>query len=141
TERYYDLKSRIKNKKALEERYLDLLKKARDMKDILQIERSLNEVRTDIERLQGQFNYLSKQVQLSTIQLQFYELIPYSGGTSGKRTFIDRITAAFDNGWGGFQSFLVGLATLWPFIILAIGGIYLFRKLRRSWKKKKKSAS
>ena len=137
TERYYDLKSRIKNKKALEQRYIDLLKQARAMKDVLEIEKSLNEVRTDIERLQGQFNFLSKQVQLSTINLTFYELIPYSGATSGRRTFLDRITAALGNGWDGFQSFLVGMVTLWPFILLLIGGIYLFRTIRKRWKKKK----
>jgi hypothetical protein len=48
TERYYDIKTRIKNKKALEQRYVELLKKASAIKDILEIEKNLNDVRTQI---------------------------------------------------------------------------------------------
>src|SRR5690606_17021803 len=73
TERFYDLKTRIRNQKALEDRYIELVKSATDIKDILQIEKELNEVRTSVEQLEGQFNYLSKQISLSTINLAFYE--------------------------------------------------------------------
>lgn len=136
TERYYDLKTRIKNNITLEQRYLDLLNKASDVKDILEIERNLNEVRTEIESLQGQFNYLSKQVGFSTINLTFYEILPYVYDSSQRKGFGARILSAIDYGWEGFLSFLVGLITLWPFAILAVGIIYLFRKFRRNWKKK-----
>lgn len=135
TERYYDLKTRIKNKKALEERYLELLKKASAIKDILEIEKNLNELQTDIESLQGQFNYLSKQVNLSTINLSFYEVLPYVYDSSQRKGFGVRILSALNNGWQGFLSFLVGITVLWPFVILVIGGIYLFRRLRRKWKR------
>lgn len=137
TARYYDLKSRIKNKKLLEQRYAELLQKASVIKDILEIEKNLNEVRTDIERLQGQFNYLSKQVNLSTINLSFYEVLPYVYDSSQRKGFGARIFSALDNGWQGFLSFLVGLTTLWPFVLLIIGGLYLFRKIRKTWRKKK----
>ncbi|PIB34573.1 hypothetical protein BFP72_03690 [Reichenbachiella sp. 5M10] len=130
TARYYDLKSRITNKKALEQRYVELLKKASLIKDILEIERNLNEVRTDIERLQGQFNYLSKQVNLSTINVSFYEILPYVYDSSQRTGFWARIFSALDNGWQGFLSFLVGVTTLWPFVFLIIAGIYLYRKFR-----------
>lgn len=136
TGRYYDLKTRIKNKKALEERYLELLKKAYDITDILEIEKNLNAVRTEIERLQGQFNYLSKQVNFSTINLSFYEILPYVYDSTQREGFGSRILSAMDNGWQGFLSFLVGLTSLWPFVIIVIGGIYLFRKVRRKWKNK-----
>jgi len=29
-----------------------------------------------------------------------------------------------------------GLTTLWPFLVLAVAGIYLVRNLRKKWKKK-----
>ena len=137
TERYYDLKSRIKNKKALELRYIDLLKKAKSIKDILEIERNLNTVRTEIERLQGQFNYLSKQVSLSTIQLDFYQNLPYVYESGDPQGFGDKILNALDSGWQGFLYFLIGITTLWPFVILLAGIIYLIRFLRRKMKKKK----
>ena len=137
TERYYDLKSRIKNKEALELRYIDLLKKAKSITDILEIERNLNTVRTDIERLQGQFNYLSKQVSFSTIQLDFYETVPYVYESGDRQGFGDKLLKALDSGWQGFLYFLIGITTLWPFLILLAGIIYLIRFLRRRIKKRK----
>jgi len=139
TERYYDLKTRIKNKSALEQRYIELLKKASDIKDILAIEKNLNEVRTAIEQLQGQFNYLSKKISLSTINLSFYETLPYVHEGSGRKGFWARVLSATDDGWQGFLTFLVGLATLWPFLILLVGIIYVFRKWRKNRKNKKGS--
>lgn len=137
TERYYDLKSRIKNKKALELRYLGLLKKTKSIKDILEIEKNLNVVRTDIERLQGQFNYLSKQVSFSSIQIDFYQNLPYVYESRDPEGFGDKILSAFDSGWQGFLYFLIGITTLWPFFILLIAAIYLFRFLRKRIKKRK----
>lgn len=137
TEQYYDLKTRIKNKKALEQRYIQLLNKATDVKDILEIEKNLNQVRTEIERFESQFNYLSKQVNFSTINLSFYEVLPYVYDSSQRKGFGARILSALDNGWQGFLSFIVGLTTLWPFIVLIIGGIFLFRRIKRTWKRKK----
>jgi hypothetical protein len=136
TMRYYDLTTRITNKKALESRYVELLKQASDIKDILDIERNLNQVRTEIEQLQGQFNYLSKQVNFSTINLSFYQLLPYVYDGSQRKGFGARLLSSLNNGWQGFLSFLVGLTAIWPFILLTIGGFYLFRKLRRRWRKK-----
>lgn len=137
TERYYDLKLRIKNKKALEERYLALLQKATAIKDILEIEKNLNEIRTNIEQLQGQFNYLSKQVNLSTIHLSFYEILPYVYDSSQRKGFGARVLSGLNNGWQSFLSFLVGATTLWPFFILLIIGVYLFRKMKARRKAKK----
>lgn len=134
TERYYDLQTRIKNKKSLEQRYLKLLDKANEIKDILEIEKNINQVRTDIERLQGQFKLLSKQVSLSTIDLSFYESLPYVHDASNRKGFGERIFSAFYNGWEGFLSFLVGITTLWPFLFALLGGVYLIRK----WKIKRK---
>ncbi len=121
TERYYDLQSRIQNKKELEKRYREILSKANQVKDILEIERNLNEVRSDIELMEGQFNYLSKQIQFSSLQVQFYEELPYELNSPKKKGFWVRIFNALDNGWQLFLSVVVGLVTIWPFFLA--GGI------------------
>lgn len=135
TERYYDLKTRIKNKKALEQRYLELLNKAQAIKDILEIERNLNQVRTEIENLEGQFNYLSKQVNFSTLQVSFYEVLPYTYDSSQRKGFGARILSALNNGWQGFLSFLVAITMLWPFALLAVGVLYGIKWIRKNRKK------
>lgn len=135
TERYYDLKTRIKNKKALEQRYLELLNKAHSIKDILEIERNLNQVRTEIESLQGQFNYLSKQINFSTLHVSFYEELPYTYDSTQRKGFGARILSALNNGWQGFLSLLVAITTLWPFILLAGAVLYSIRWVRKNRKK------
>ncbi|MEQ9168103.1 MAG: DUF4349 domain-containing protein [Fulvivirga sp.] len=136
TSQYYDLKSRIKNKKVLEERYLELLKKASAIKDILEIERNLNEIRVEIESLEGQFKYLSQRVSLSTIDIKFYENLPYTYDATSRKGFGARILSALDSGWQGFLSFLVGVTAIWPFILLAALSFFLLKK-GRQWIRKK----
>lgn len=137
TERYYDLQTRIRNKQALEQRYIDLLAKASEVKDMLEIERQLNEVRTEIESLQGQFNYLSQQVSLSTLQLSFYEILPYTYEDSQRPGFGNRILSALSNGWKGLQVFVLGLVTIWPLYVLVAFGILLFIVIRKQVKKRR----
>jgi hypothetical protein len=137
TERYYDLQTRIKNKKELEQRYLDLLAKATAVKDTLEIERQLNEVRTEIENLQGQFNYLSNQVSLSTLQLSVYEVLPYSYDDNQRPGFGNRILSALSNGWQGMQLFVLGLITIWPLYVFITLVILVIVLARRWWKKRR----
>jgi len=131
TDRYYDLQSRIQNKKELEKRYREILSKANEVKDILEIERNLNEVRSDIEMMEGQFNYLSKQIKFSSLQVQFYEELPYELNSPKKKGFWVRIFNALDNGWQVFLTVFIGLVTLWPFYIAVALVFVLVLHLRR----------
>lgn len=131
TERYYDLQARIKNRKALEERYIELLKKAESIKDMLEIERNLNELRMEIEMQEGKFRYLSKQVRYSTIHLHFYELLPYTYSSELRPGFGARLMESLSNGWQIFLSFLIGLTSLWPFLLVLLGVIIGWKKWRR----------
>jgi hypothetical protein len=53
TEEYIDVEARLKSKRQLEQRYLSLLEKARNVKDIIEIESNLNTIREEIESIQG----------------------------------------------------------------------------------------
>lgn len=131
SERYYDLETRIKNQKALEQRYLELLKKTTSIKEILEIERNLNDIRTEIEIKQGQFNYLSRQVEYSTIHLGFYELLPYTYNSEARPGFLARIKKSLSNGWQNFLSVLVGAISLWPFVIGFVAVVVVVKRWRR----------
>jgi hypothetical protein len=67
TEEYIDIQSRIKNKRAEEEQYLDILNQADTVEDILMVTERLNWVRQEIERLEGRLNYLENLTDMSTI--------------------------------------------------------------------------
>ncbi|MCF6360631.1 MAG: DUF4349 domain-containing protein [Cyclobacteriaceae bacterium] len=134
TNQYYDLKTRIKNKKLLEAKYVELLNKAKSVKDILEIERSLNEIRNEIETAEGGFKYLSQQVSYSTIHLNLYEILP-SGFT--EEGFWSRVIHATSHGWKEFINFLVITVQAWPFIILLGLAIIGFKRVRRKKLQKK----
>lgn len=122
TEEFIDVESRIKTKKELEERYKGLLPKAKNVEEILRIERELGTLRSDIESFEGRLNYLKNQVSLSTLNVVFYE------NTTSDFNFFGKIGRSFQMGWKAFLSFIVGLVSLWPFILF---GLLLFVLIRK----------
>lgn len=72
TDEYYDLESRINSKKILKEKLEGYLKKADSIKDLMEIERQLNSVVSDLEAMEGRMKRLSKQIDYSTISIQAY---------------------------------------------------------------------
>jgi hypothetical protein len=69
TERFIDLQARLKSAQRQEESLLSLLPKATSVSDVLTIERELSRIRSEIERLQGQLNFLERRVELATITI------------------------------------------------------------------------
>src|SRR5689334_188119 len=53
-----DTKSRIETKKEVRMRYLDLLKEAKNMKDILSVQAEINNIQGEMEAAAGRLNYL-----------------------------------------------------------------------------------
>ena len=72
TERFIDLEARLRSALREEESLLSLLDKANQVSEILTIERELSRVRSDIERGQGQLNFLERRVDLSTITVSLF---------------------------------------------------------------------
>ena len=69
TEEFMDLEARIKNQKALELQFLEIMKRAGKVDDALSVQRQLAEVRTEIEKLEGRRRFLENQSSLSTINV------------------------------------------------------------------------
>lgn len=131
---YVDISARLKSKKEVEQRYIELLAHAQKVSDILEIEEQLRVIREEIEAKEAQLNYLKDQVTYSTVNLdlhQDFEYIP-----SDEPGFFGRIGHAFGNGWKGFLSLLIGLVYVWPlWLILGIVSYVLLRFLRKRIKK------
>jgi hypothetical protein len=69
TEEFMDLEARIKNQKALELQFIEIMKRAGKVEDALNVQRELAEVRTEIEKLEGRRRFLENQSSLSTINV------------------------------------------------------------------------
>ncbi len=125
TEEFLDIEARLKTKKELEARYIELLKIAMNVSEILEIEREIGQLRSEIESIEGRLNYLKSKISFSTLTLTFYESVPNDS------KFGKQFSDSFRNGSYGFVWFFVALANVWPFIIIGLGVIYGIRLYRR----------
>lgn len=133
TEEFIDLDARLRAKTKLEERYIALLAKAKNVKEMLEIERELAKIREEIESKQGRLKYLENQVSLSTIYVHFYTVTSETGATVSYGT---KIVNALKSGWNGISIFFLGLLHIWPFLILVGVGVFFVRRLIIKNKKK-----
>lgn len=115
TEEFLDVETRIHTKKEIESRYLEILKQATTVTDILAVERELGTLRADIESMEGRLNYLKNQINLSTLHITFYQEIPEA--VSNNHT----LWGSLRDGLSTFIGFFFALISVWPFIL--IGGI------------------
>ncbi|MFD2822555.1 DUF4349 domain-containing protein [Lacinutrix iliipiscaria] len=125
TEEFIDIEARLKAKKTLEARYLELLSKAKNVKEILEIERELSSIREEIEAKQGRLKYLQNKVSLSTLNIEFYKLTAENGVTVSYGT---KMVNAIKSGFNGISLFFLGLLHIWPFILILIFCIFLFKR-------------
>ncbi len=132
TDKFIDLESRLKSKRVLEERYLELVKKAKKISEILEIEQELNSIREEIEAKQGRLKYLQSQVSYSTIQFEFYTTNP------NRDLFSNKLGDSFQNGWELLKSLVIALVNIWPFILLAIITLSILKLIDARRKSKKK---
>jgi len=128
TEEYLDINIRLENLLAQEERYRQLLDRAAEVEEILEIEKELNRVRTEIERLQGRKNYLDNQISYSTITVEFRQPEPISSGTPGIiKAFRNALTKMVDH----IYRIIVLVGTLIPYLVL-IMIVYLIYRYRKN---------
>lgn len=138
TDEYYDTKTRLESNKKVEQSYLDLLKRANSIGDILEIQTKLGEIREEIESKEGRMKRMDDQVAYSTITLLFYELHDYKYIPEKSPGFFARMAKAVHSGWEGFVSFFIALFYLWPLWLLAAVGVYILLRFLRRGKKKEK---
>lgn len=129
TKQFIDMETRLQSKRAVIQRYQELLKQAKSVEEILSVEAQLRQVIEEVESVEGQLKYLKDQVGLSTVHLTMYESLEQP--IHQKRGFFSRLGRSMGDGWSGFLEFLIGVATLWPFWILLLILMILFRRYRR----------
>lgn len=146
TEEFYDLDSRINTKKILKNKLEGYLKQASSMKELLEIERQLNNVVSELESMEGRMKRLSNQIDYSTININ--AVLPTGYSDTGyewpnlKEKF-SQLGVNIVNFFAGFLVFLLYLI-VYGIPILAVGAFLfwlLFGKvgvLRKLYNKLKK---
>ncbi len=138
TEEFVDLEARLKAKKEVEQRFIQLLAQANSIEEVLNVEQEVGYLRTEIESIEGRLNYLKNRTGLSTLRLSVYESSPYI--EVEEEGYGSKFGNAFEAGWIGIVYFFIGLTALWPFILLTIIIIVVVKVLmKKSRIKKQKS--
>ncbi len=126
TEEFVDIQIRLKTKKEVRDRYVEVLrKKASTVEDILNAEERIRIVQEEIESKEGRLRYLRNQVSLSTIQLNIYQ---NDGKGLVTKSYGSKLGQAFANGWGNIKGFIIAMVNIWPFLIMLGILFYLGRK-------------
>jgi len=137
TEQYVDLQARLKNLLLVRDRLTKILnERARDVKDILSIERELSRLGGDIESLEGRIKYLDRQVDLSTVTVYFHELHRgIVGSLDFWEKFQETLRVSLETFVSTFNGIIIAISFFLP--ILIWGGIIwlLFSLYRRLFRK------
>lgn len=134
TEEYVDLNTRLQNNKAYIKRYNELLKSAKTVKDILDIQEKTRYIEEEMDAKIGRINYINDRVKYSRLNVELIKKHEYIKEDS--RNFGKQVSNAFSNGFNLMLDFILVLFNLWPFILIGLG-LFLFRKrIRYVFRKK-----
>ncbi len=142
TEEFIDVEARLRAKKALEMQFMEIMKRANNVNDALNVQSEIADVRGEIERIEGRKRFLENQSSLSTIKirLQTSTATTLAASSTG---FVPRLAQAFNTGYDFALNFILGLMTiviaLLPFAALI--GLPVFLGMRYLWKRRDRPRS
>ena len=143
-EEYVDVGARLRNAQRLERRLLDLLaSRTGRLKDVLEIEQALGQVREDVERLQGRMRYLQSHAAMSEVTVTLREAGLALAGAPTHSILADAVIQA----WRNFLYLLVfvvqALGVIVPLAVVALAGWAVHRRFAPagvSWIRLRRSA-
>ncbi len=127
TDALVDLEARLRNARAEEQRLLDLLNKAENVRDILEIENRLSAVRERIERLEAMRESMRNRVDYATVNVNLQK----RGAGTTEKGFWDKVIEDAGRAlMGSIYILVVGTAFLAiPLLVASLAWIG-YRRLR-----------
>lgn len=130
TDKYTDIDRRIKSKKAIEGRYLNILDKATKVTEVLQIEKELGSIRIEIERMEAKLKSLSNKSHFSTIVLKIQKI--NEDELIENPSMLSQIISSLNTGWNQAILFMLFLMRNWFAVLLVLGAGFMIRKFYRN---------
>lgn len=137
TQQHIDMKARLKNLRAEEAAFVRFFRAAKNVSEMLAIERQLSRVRGEIESLQAQVEYLERRAAMATLTLNLSEpggLVSPPGEDWG---FVDAIRNAIRAFVTVVNFLVVMVGALLPIVIVSLIGFWFLRWLLRRFVFKK----
>jgi hypothetical protein len=129
-----DLEAALRNLRAVEAQYVDLLSRAQSIPDILQVQERLQAVRADIERTEGRRALLTRLTDLATISVQLSP-IPTAPAQVQTRGLLEAAADAWESSLDTIrQVAVVGVAVVvyswWLLPVAAVVSFVILRLVR-----------
>lgn len=139
SDQYFDTQAHLDALKIQEQRLLELLKKATQLSDILQLEKELTSVRYEIEQLTGSLKKWDALIDLSTVTVKIDEVKTITEQKEGfwdsiKSTFVASINTLGET----MKALVLFLTAVLPFaIVLGIIALVIVFIIKKTSRKKK----
>ena len=131
SKQFVDLESRLRSKREVEQRYMEILrKKAGTIEELLRAEQQIGELHEEIEATVSRINYLKDEVRYSTINLEIYQEIKPAIAETTPGT-LDDMRQAVVFGWKGFVRVFIAILYLWPLGLISAVTMVLYRILKK----------
>jgi hypothetical protein len=129
TEQFIDLRARLENLQRQEQRLREILDLAKAVDEVLQVERELGRVRGEIESLQGQVNYIERNVAMSLISVGLTTPPPpfTPPGMDWKETLETALIGLFVV----VRGLIILVVSLLPIAAIGIPVYYVYRRRER----------
>ena len=130
TEEYFDIKSRLKTKLEVKNRYEEVLRRnAKTVKDIIETETEIKKIQEEIEVVQGRLNYLNNKVLFSTIEIDLYEKIDHNESEIViDGNFKKEALEALQFGLSGTKNLVLLFLHIWPLLVITLIVLIWWRK-------------
>jgi hypothetical protein len=125
-----DIRTRAEAKKRIRLRYLDMLQKAKNIEEIIQVEHEIYNIQEQIEAAEGRLNYLTHATSYSTIELSFFQILDPKAIDEQNPGYATRFLLALNEGLKWVGNLAIFLATLWPVWLFTIIVILAIRRVR-----------
>jgi len=123
TEEYTDLQAQLRNLEATEAQYLELLKKAEKVEDMLAVQRELSNVRGQIEQVKGRIQYLERTSDMALIEVSLQKTQTIDGtGWNALETLKSAIRglATFGKVLANIAIWLAIFSPVWIIILVVV---------------------
>lgn len=130
TAEYVDTKARIAAREKVRDRYYEFLQKAKNIDEVLKVQKEIGIMQEDIEAASGRVAYIKHQAAFSTIYLSFFQpldlIITDPPAATG---FFQQAINSLKEGWELVELSLIALLKTWPVWAL-VAAVWYFLKSR-----------
>ena len=121
-----DVEARLRAMRAAEGRYVAFLSRTGTVTEMLEVQRQLEDTRSQIEVLESQARSLRGSVSLSTIRATVVGPAVVPAPSPGLWA---AAADAVARGWRGVWAVVIGVLPLWPLAVVAGLGLAVWRRL------------